>query len=155
MGRPTIQDIARRVGVLAAAVSHVINDYPGHVRAAPRRLFQLSSPPTAILAANDTMAMGALRGIHAAGLWCPDDVAVVGIGDPPFMAFAAPPLMTVALPVEEAGRRAAKRLLDQIRGGETSSWTELLPCTLIVRESSGAAAEDSRTARRCHKVDNV
>ena len=116
-----------------------------------RRLLELSSPPTAILAANDTMAMGALRGTQAAGLRCPDDVAVVGIGDPPFMAFAAPPLTTVALPVEEAGRRAAERLLERIRGGETSSRTELLPCTLIARESSGAAAEDSRVARRCHQ----
>jgi DNA-binding LacI/PurR family transcriptional regulator len=120
-----------------------------------RRLLQLSSPPTAILAANDTMAMGALRGIHAAGLRCPDDVAVVGIGDPPFMAFATPPLTTVALPVEEAGRRAAERLLERIRGGETSSRAELLPCTLIVRESSGAAAENRRDARWCHKVDDV
>ena len=116
-----------------------------------RQLLQLSSPPTAVLAANDTMAMGALRGIQAAGLRCPDDVAVVGIGDPPFMAFAAPPLTTVALPVEEAGRRAAERLLERIRGGETSTPAELLPCTLIVRESSGAAAEDRRDARRCHQ----
>ncbi len=120
-----------------------------------RRLLQVSWPPTAILAANDTMAMGALRGIQAAGLRCPDDVAVVGIGDPPFMAFAAPPLTTVALPVEQAGRRAAERLLERIRGGETSNRGELLPCKLIVRESSGAAVEDSRAARRCHKVDNV
>ena len=109
-----------------------------------RRLLQLSSPPTAILAANDTMAMGVLRGIQAAGLRCPNDVAVVGIGDPPFMAFATPPLTTVALPVEAAGRRAAERLLERIWGGATNSQAELLPCTLIVRESSGAAAEDSR-----------
>jgi DNA-binding LacI/PurR family transcriptional regulator len=86
------------------------------------------------------MAMGALRGIQAAGLQCPDDVAVVGIGDPPFMAFAAPPLTTVALPVEEAGRRAAERLLERIRGGRTSARVEMLPCRLIVRESSGAPA---------------
>jgi len=117
-----------------------------------RQLLKLSPPPSAIVAANDTMAMGALRGIHAAGLRCPDDVAVVGIGDPPFMAFAAPPLTTVALPVEAAGRRAAERLLERIRGGATSSYVERLPCTLKVRESSGAAGEDRRTARQ---VDDV
>ena len=50
------------------------------------RLSRLARRPTAILAANDAMAMGALRGILLSGLRCPQDVAVVGIGDPPFMA---------------------------------------------------------------------
>ncbi len=100
------------------------------------RLLRLGAPPTAILATNDTMAMGALRAIHTAGLRCPEHVAVVGIGDPPFMAFAAPPLTTVSLPVEDAGRRAAVRLLDQIRGRPSGAQTEELACQLIVRESS-------------------
>jgi hypothetical protein len=79
---------------------------------------------------------------------------VVGIGDPPFMAFAAPPLTTVALPIEEAGRRAAERLLGRIRGDKEGARTEELPCRLIVRESCGAAAEldvagpHPRSARR-------
>jgi LacI family transcriptional regulator len=121
-----------------------------------QRLLQLSSPPTAIVAANDTMAMGTLRGIYAEGLRCPEDVAVVGVGDPPFMAFAAPPLATVALPVEEAGRQGAERLLARIRGGEASRRAELLPCTLIVRQSSGAAVVgDTRAARRRHKAEDV
>ncbi len=120
-----------------------------------RRLLQLSPAPSAIVAANDTMAMGTLRGIQQAGLRCPDDVAVVGIGDPPFMAFAAPPLTTVALPVEEAGRRAAERLLERIRGGQASAPAEVLPCRLIVRESCGALAErPARPARRARKADD-
>ena len=105
---------------------------------AAERLCRLSRRPTAILAANDTMAMGALRGIVRAGLRCPEDVAVVGIGDPPFMAFAHPPLTTVALPVEEAGTRAAECILDQRREGRAAPRTEILPCRLLVRESSGA-----------------
>jgi DNA-binding LacI/PurR family transcriptional regulator len=105
---------------------------------AAERLCKLSRRPTAILAANDAMAMGTLRGIVRAGLRCPEDVAVVGIGDPPFMAFAHPPLTTVALPVEEAGTRAAECVLDQIREGRAVLRTEILPCRLLVRESSGA-----------------
>jgi DNA-binding LacI/PurR family transcriptional regulator len=104
---------------------------------AAERLCRLRRPPTAILAANDTMAMGALRGIVRAGLRCPEDVAVVGIGDPPFMAFAHPPLTTVALPVEEAGTRAATCILDQLRDRRAAPRTEILPCRLLVRESSG------------------
>ncbi len=120
-----------------------------------RRLLRLSPLPTAILATNDTMAMGALRGIQAAGLRCPDDVAVVGIGDPPFMAFAAPPLTTVALPVEAAGRLAAERLLERIRGGRGGAPAEVLPCRLIVRESSGALAErGAGPARRARQADD-
>jgi LacI family transcriptional regulator len=105
------------------------------------RLLRLARRPTAILAANDMMAMGVLRGVTQAGLRCPQEVAVVGIGDPPFMAFAAPPLTTVALPVEEAGRRAAERLLAHIRGERADARTDVLPCALIVRHSCGAAAE--------------
>ena len=105
------------------------------------RLVRLAGRPTAILAANDTMAMGALRGVAQAGLRCPQDVAVVGIGDPPFMAFAAPPLTTVALPVEDAGRRAAERLLHHIRGARAEARTDVLPCQLIVRHSCGAVTE--------------
>ena len=105
---------------------------------AAERLCRLPRPPTAILATNDTMAMGALRGIVRAGLRCPEDVAVVGIGDPPFMAFAHPPLTTVALPVEEAGTGAAECVLDQLREGRAAPRTEILPCRLLARESSGA-----------------
>ncbi len=105
------------------------------------RLVRLARRPTAILAANDTMAMGVLRGVTQARLHCPQEVAVVGIGDPPFMAFAAPPLTTVALPVEEAGRRAAERLLEHIRGERANSRADVLPCQLIVRHSCGAAGE--------------
>ena len=112
-----------------------------------RRLLRLSPPPTAIVAINDSMAMGALRGIQVAGLRCPEDVAVVGIGDPPFMAFAAPPLTTIALPVEEAGRRAAERLLEQIAGEHSCACSEVLPCRLVVRESSGAPATPLRSRK--------
>jgi LacI family transcriptional regulator len=112
------------------------------------RLLRLSPAPTAVIATNDTMAIGALRVIQTTGLRCPDDVAVVGIGDPPFMAFAAPPLTTVALPVEEAGRRAAERLLEQVRGGPTTARTEELPCRMVIRDSSGAPLRD-RSSSRC------
>ena len=105
------------------------------------RLSRLARRPTAILAANDAMAMGALRGVQMAGLRCPQDIAVVGIGDPPFMAFAHPPLTTVALPVEEAGARAAECVLEQIANPRAKPRTEILPCRLVVRESCGGLGQ--------------
>jgi LacI family transcriptional regulator len=112
------------------------------------RLIRRAHRPTAILAADDTMAMGALRAIAQAGLRCPQEMAVVGIGDPSFMAFAAPPLTTVALPVEEAGRRAAERLLERIRGARVGSRAEVLPCRLTVRESCGSPPQAPPAERR-------
>ena len=100
---------------------------------------RLARRPTAILAANDAMAMGALGGIVRSGLRCPEDIAVVGIGDPPYMAFAHPPITTVALPVEEAGARAARSILERIETPGVRPRTEVLPCRLVVRASCGAA----------------
>ena len=107
------------------------------------RLCRLARRPTAIVASNDTMAMGALRAILDSGLRCPEDVAVVGIGDPPFMAFAHPPLTTVALPVEEAGARAAECILEQVEDPDERPRTEVLPCRLVVRASCGAASHST------------
>jgi DNA-binding LacI/PurR family transcriptional regulator len=117
------------------------------------RLCRLARRPTAIVASNDTMAMGALRGILDSDLRCPEDVAVVGIGDPPFMAFAHPPLTTVALPVEEAGARAAECILEQVEDPDERPRTEVLPCRLVVRASCGATTLSTdrvvpRTGRR-------
>ena len=100
---------------------------------------RLARRPTAILAANDAMAMGALGGIVRSGLRCPEDIAVVGIGDPPYMAFAHPPITTVALPVEEAGAWAARSILERIETPGVRPRTEVLPCRLVVRASCGAA----------------
>jgi LacI family transcriptional regulator len=110
-------------------------------------LCRLARRPTAILASNDTMAMGAIGGILRSRLRCPEDVAVVGIGDPSFMAFAHPPLTTVALPVEEAGARAAECVLDQLANPPGRPRTEVLPCRLVVRESCGALGQAVAQAR--------
>ncbi len=147
--------LAHRGASLAVAERLIIpGDYS--VEAGVRgglRLSRLAQRPTAILAANDAMAMGVLRGGRRSGLRCPQDLAVVGIGDPPFMAFASPPLTTVALPVEEAGGRAAECVLEQIANPGVRPRTEVLPCRMVVRESCGAieqgVAQDSpRVARR-------
>jgi LacI family transcriptional regulator len=116
--------------------------------AAAQRLIRRARRPTAILAADDTMAMGALRAVAEAGVRCPQEMAVVGVGDPPFMAFAAPPLTTVALPVEEAGRRAAERLLERIRSAGGIGQAEVLPCRLTIRASCGAPPQAIQSAGR-------
>lgn len=63
---------------------------------------------TAVVAANDTVALGACAALREAGLRIPDDVSVVGFDDLPFSIDAVPALTTVRLPLSEAGARAGR-----------------------------------------------
>lgn len=100
------------------------------------RLFERATPrPTAIFAASDGMAVGALRAITHLGLRVPDDIAVVGYDDGPLAAYANPPLTSVHQPIGEMGAHAVRLLIEQIRG-QAAGATVRLPAHLVVRESS-------------------
>ncbi|HET8729031.1 MAG TPA: LacI family DNA-binding transcriptional regulator, partial [Alphaproteobacteria bacterium] len=64
--------------------------------AAMERLLDLDRPPTAVFAANDEMAIGAIRAVHRRGLKVPEDVSVVGFDDILFASAIEPPLTTIA-----------------------------------------------------------
>ena len=85
--------------------------------------------------ANDLSAFGALEALAAAGRRVPDDVAVVGFDDIPAASTSRPPLTTVRQEIELMGRRMARLLLDRLEG-RTEPVQEVLPTTLVVRESS-------------------
>lgn len=99
----------------------------------------LSSPPSlpfsAIFAASDMAALGALRALQELGYRVPDDVAIVGFDDLPSAAQAPVPLSTIAQPKQELGTVAFAALLDLIEGRCTTS--RLLNPELVVRQSSG------------------
>jgi DNA-binding LacI/PurR family transcriptional regulator len=102
--------------------------------------------PTAIVAANDLMAIGALRELKKAGLRVPEDISVVGFDDILFAALTDPPLTTVALPREEIGRASVEALLDTIKDtGRMGREYKITP-RLVARESTGPApaAENKR-----------
>lgn len=103
--------------------------------------------PTAVLVANDTMAVGALKGLLEAGLRLPQDMALVAVGDPPHMAFTYPALTALELPILEAGRVAARILVNWIRNGKPEyAQRVLLSCKLKVRQSCGAYLLKERAA---------
>jgi LacI family transcriptional regulator len=82
------------------------------------------------------MSMGALLALHEAGIRVPEDISLIAVGDPPYLAYAIPPLTTLALPIEEAGRRAAQLLLTWIRGNPPATkQTIVLPYEMRLRES--------------------
>lgn len=103
-------------------------------------LMALPRPPDALVCASDSIAVGALDALHERGLRIPEDVAVVGFDNRHFSAFVRPPLTTVALPLVEMGRLAGSLLLAAIGDGAPEARLHRVPCSLVVRESSGAYA---------------
>jgi LacI family transcriptional regulator len=95
--------------------------------------------PTAIFAANDSMAVGALSALREAGVRVPEDVAVVGFDDIPIAEYVSPPLTTVRVSVATLGARAVERLFGSIEAHNTHEHkSEVLPTELTIRRSCGA-----------------
>jgi len=104
---------------------------------AMRELLLVSPRPTAIFAANDLLAMGALVALREAGLRVPADVAVVGFDDIPAARLVGPALTTVAQFPEQLGRRAAELLFERLGGvAPDGGRCEERPYELVIRESA-------------------
>ncbi len=102
-----------------------------------RALLNLSPRPTAVFAANDLIAMGALVALREAGLVVPEDMAVMGFDDIPAAKLMRPALTTITLFQDRLGRRAAEMLLERLEGtAPEGGRCEELPYELIIREST-------------------
>lgn len=110
----------------------------GATRAVERALNARASKarPTAIVAASDVIAVGALHALKARGLKVPGDVAVIGFDDFEFTRYVDPPLTTVRLPAFDMGRLAAELLLGHLSGKPAEQRRHVLPTQLIRRGSS-------------------
>jgi LacI family transcriptional regulator len=100
--------------------------------------------PTAVFAAGDVLALGALQAAREAGVVPGVDVAVVGFDDLPVAAYIDPPLTTVHLPVRDMGEVAARVLVGQIEGHESRPQTRVLPAPLVLRGSAAPPVARSR-----------
>ena len=110
-------------------------------------LLGLSPRPTAIFAANDMMAIGALSAVRQAGLRVPDDIAVAGFDDIPLARYMDPPLSSVHVDISALGELATVRLLDALRNKQDhTTRADTLPTTLALRRSSGAPLSRPRAA---------
>lgn len=92
---------------------------------------------TAVFAASDLMAMGAMKAIKEKGLKIPEDIAVVGFDDIPTVAFTDPPLTTVRQPIYDIGALAAKILIEILEGKRVKEDHIIMPIKLVVRKSCG------------------
>ncbi|MFN8160979.1 MAG: LacI family DNA-binding transcriptional regulator [Solirubrobacterales bacterium] len=94
--------------------------------------------PTALLCANDLMAIGALEHCKSAEIAVPEEVSIVGFDDVPIAALVTPRLTTVRQPAREMGYEAARLLFDLFGDSEEVSPRDPFPTTLEIRDSVAA-----------------
>ncbi|MEL6959287.1 MAG: LacI family DNA-binding transcriptional regulator [Pseudomonadota bacterium] len=114
--------------------------------AAFREVMALAPETTAVMCANDVLAIGALRAAREMGLNVPDDVSVTGFDDIEIAMLAEPALTTVHVPHREMGRRAAGLLIQMLRD-DAPGQSVALPTDIRLRQSLGPAqpSEGMRT----------
>ncbi|MCX5201139.1 LacI family transcriptional regulator [Streptomyces sp. NBC_00237] len=108
------------------------------------QLLTLAPDLTAVVAANDTIALGVCAAARERGLRIPDDLSVAGFDDLPSATDTVPALTTVRLPLYEAGARAGV-LASGAGGAGGTGGVEEVAAELVVRGSTGAVREHGRT----------
>ena len=100
------------------------------------KLFEMSNPPTAILALSDMITLGVLRAVDERDLSIPDDISIISFDDIQFASFIESPLTAISQPTEEMGVKGAELILDVLNDEEgTQEQSIVLEPTLTVRES--------------------
>ncbi|MDJ0823932.1 MAG: LacI family DNA-binding transcriptional regulator [Rhodobacter sp.] len=105
-------------------------------QAAARQITAMETPPTAVFAHNDAIAIGLLHSLPKLGLRVPDDISVVGYDDMPYACAMTPELTSVRLPRRRWGAAAAKMLISVLEGSETGTPEVAIPPEFKRRESS-------------------
>jgi LacI family transcriptional regulator len=114
--------------------------YPESAERAMQSMLALTEPPTAVFAAADMMAVGAIRTLRSAGMLVPDDIAIVGFDDIRVAELLSPPLTTVRQDMVGIGLAAGRALVEQIENPDVTPPVLTLPVELVVRASCGARA---------------
>jgi LacI family transcriptional regulator len=156
----------RRRGFVQALSSHGIDSSRTHCEVAStytreegtkaaRLLLSRNPEITAIVAANDLLALGIYDSLRETGLDCPRDMSIVGHNDMPLVDMVNPPLTTIRIGHWEMGRQAADLLQQAIEALENPTRNVVLPPKLIIRGSTAAprknAAKKIAAAVRPHK----
>lgn len=105
-------------------------------------LLDLPEPPTALFAASDQMALGAIEALRRRGLRVPEDMSVVGFDDLPEVRWSAPPLTTVRQPLADMGKLAVRTVLRLARDERPDSPRVELGTELVVRSSTAPPADE-------------
>ena len=138
-------------GYVQALEAARLEENPEHIATAPaftipagrdstHQLLGSSNPPTAIFAAGDVLAVGALRAIKERGLRVPEDVALIGYNDLDIATLVEPPLTTVAAPVRDLGATAMDMLQRLVAGERIEEQRITLPTRLVIRRTCGCGS---------------
>ena len=100
------------------------------------KLLDLPEPPTAVFAASDQMALGAIEALRRRGLRVPQDMSVVGFDDLPEVRWSAPPLTTIRQPLADMGKLAVRTVLKLTRNEHPDTPRVELGTDLVVRAST-------------------
>ena len=104
-----------------------------------QELLGSNNPPTAIFAANDDMAVATMRVAGSLGIDVPGQLSVAGFDDIALARQVFPCLTTIRQPLSEMSERAAESLIKGKSAADSDAFTEIVPATLIIRESTGPA----------------
>jgi DNA-binding LacI/PurR family transcriptional regulator len=150
-----VDRVRRRLeGFLSALKDYGIPHLPGMIiekeptlidgKEAMARLMAMSDRPTAVFAASDTLAIGAMAAARDMGLNIPGNVSIAGFDDIDIAAYCNPPLTTVRVPAYEIGRVAVKVILDMARTGNLEVQQYCLDTSLIIRKSCRKLKKNER-----------
>jgi|BarGraNGADG00212_2_1021979.scaffolds.fasta_scaffold26431_1 DNA-binding LacI/PurR family transcriptional regulator len=114
------------------------NDATGGYEAL-KEILGLTPRPTAVFAADDVMAFGALKAAADSGISVPKDLSIVGFDDVEFTQYTSPSLTTIRQPIEEMSRHALSLIIDLIEKKNITPElnSTLISPELIIRQSSG------------------
>jgi LacI family transcriptional regulator len=100
-----------------------------------KELLEKSSRPTAVVCANDLIAVGALSAAVEAKLTVPDDISIIGFDDSEMAELSSPPLTTMKLYSRQMAHTAAKRLIERLEDATIPAIITEFPIDLIIRKS--------------------
>jgi len=144
----------RGAGVRAALAARGLALDPRHVRhsaislaaahATMREILALRDRPTAVVATNDVLAVGAMLACREAGVRIPDDVSITGVDNTDLGATQTPPLTSVRTPIVEIGTAAALQLVARLEGG-APPLQQVMPFEVVIRGSTAAPTDGAPT----------
>ena len=157
-GPPHLRSAQRRLEAFKNAKKQLFPDEPELIyhgnfkieggRRAGNEILNSGDLPTAVLAANDLMALGAISEFRRAGLEVPRDISIVGFDNIAFAALANPTLTTVSLPRSELGRRAVEALMQTMEHPAQQGVEITIPTHLIIGNSTAPVPSKVKAERQ-------
>ncbi len=118
-------------------------------------LLEMDNPPTAIIGINDLIAFGAMQAVLRRGLRVPEDISVAGFDDIPMSSLLSPPLTTGQADGARIGQECVRLIIERIHNPDLPPQRVHLSTHLVIRGSTGIAAQSNAAAQGSAAVQNT